>query len=193
MVANLKNKYVTIDKIDAVKHIMYGVVYEPDVQDSQGDAMSAEEIEKMAYGYMLLDDLKATIDTNHDRQSNGSYPVESFLARKGDPDFPEGSWVLAVKVTNPEIWARIEKGDLNGFSFEAMAKKQSKLVEYDITNEVIGETLDTRDHTHFFFVHVNDAGKVTHGITSVDDGHHHTISKGTATDEADGHSHRYTL
>lgn len=36
-------------KADSEKHTVTGIVYEPDTEDSQGDFMTAEEIEKAAH------------------------------------------------------------------------------------------------------------------------------------------------
>lgn len=103
-------------KKKADKHIVLGVVYEPNVRDTDGNFMTAEEIEKMAYRFM--EQLRNTaIDKEHNGET-GSYGtvVESFIAREGDPDFPRGAWILGVHVTDPQTWENIEKGEITGFS-----------------------------------------------------------------------------
>lgn len=103
-------------KRKAEKHIVLGVVYEPDVRDTDGNFMNAKEIEKMAYRFM--EQLRnADIDKEHNGKV-GVYGtvVESFIARDGDPDFPVGAWVLGVHVTDRDTWAAIEKGEVTGFS-----------------------------------------------------------------------------
>lgn len=81
--------------------------------------MTAEDIKKLAHRALKLD-LAVIIDTQHDNVPNGSYPVESFIARSGDPDYTEGAWVMGVKVPDDATWEKVLKGELNGFSFEAM-------------------------------------------------------------------------
>jgi hypothetical protein len=82
--------------------------------------MTAEEIEKMAHGFMKNARTTA-IDLNHDNETNyGCYMVESFIARAGDPDYMPGAWVGVVKVENDRIWKMIRDGELTGFSFEGM-------------------------------------------------------------------------
>jgi hypothetical protein len=77
--------------------------------------MTPAEIEKMAYGFM--ESLRLTqIDKNHDGEANKGVVVESFIARSGDPDFPEGTWALGVHVTDDGTWKAIEKGEITGFS-----------------------------------------------------------------------------
>lgn len=99
----------------AAKQIVYGEVYVPGELDSHGDFMRAETIEKMAQQF-LRSGLVKNIDTEHDMQPNGSEVVESFIARKGDPNFTEGAWVLGVKVNDPQLWAAVQSGEINGFS-----------------------------------------------------------------------------
>lgn len=98
------------------KQIVLGVVYEPDVRDTDGNFMKSEEIEKMAYRFM--EELRNTdIDKEHNGKVGGyGTVVESFIARDGDPDFPAGAWVLGVHVTDDSTWTAIEKGEVTGFS-----------------------------------------------------------------------------
>lgn len=106
---------VPIVKVDAEKRIVLGVVYEPDVRDTDGNFMTAEEIEKMAYGF--LENMRnANIDRNHDDKPQYGVVVESFIARKGDPDFPPGSWVLGTHVIDDETWEAIKSGEITGYS-----------------------------------------------------------------------------
>ena len=106
---------VPIVKVDAEKRIVLGVVYEPDVRDTDGNFMTTTEIEKMAYGF--LENMRNTnIDRNHDDKPNYGVVVESFIARKGDPDFPPGAWVLGTHVTHEETWEAIKSGEITGYS-----------------------------------------------------------------------------
>lgn len=189
---------VSIQKRDNEKQIAYGLVYVPGQTDAHGDAMTAEEIEKMSYSFMKQNGLTERIDTNHDGKSNGSYPVESWIVKEGDPMFPKaehvGGWALGIKVPNVEIWNDIKSGKFGGFSFEAMARKNYRLVEIEVAAEFYGETEPAEDgHTHFFVVAIDDNGRVAGGVTSVDEFHAHQISSGTKTDEEEGHSHRFFL
>lgn len=106
---------VTFAKSAAAKQIAYAIVYEPGVADTQGDFATAKTIEKMAHDFVRNARMQK-IDTEHDMKANGSSVVESFIARKGDPDFPAGAWVVGVHIPNRELWAQIVKGELTGFS-----------------------------------------------------------------------------
>jgi 2'-5' RNA ligase len=102
---------------DDAKQIVYGVVMQPDVADSAGDWQSAEDIEAAAHRY-LAESRKH--DVQHEEEQVAVVPVESFIAPAdmeiaGAPVL-KGSWVMAVKVEDPEVWAAVQKGDLTGFS-----------------------------------------------------------------------------
>lgn len=107
-------------KFDLEKRLVYAEVYLPDMEDAHGHSMTAEEIEKMAHGFMK-NRRTTSIDLNHDNNVEyGCAMVESFIARDGDPDYMPGAWVGVVKVENDEIWKMIKDGEITGFSFEGM-------------------------------------------------------------------------
>lgn len=106
---------VPIMKIDKAKQIVLGVVYEPDVRDTDGNFMTAAEIEKMAYGFM--EQLRGNrIDLEHNEYPTYGTVVESFIAREGDPDFPIGAWVLGTHITDAGTWEAVMKGEITGYS-----------------------------------------------------------------------------
>lgn len=185
--------FVRIKKLDDEKRICFGEVYAPYVLDSHGDFMAPEDIEAMAHRFMQLNNIQRAIDTNHNNQSNGSWPIESFIARKGDPDYTPGAWVLGVKVPDDAVWNAIKRGDLNGYSFEALVYKVAVIVSVDATPDHVGKTEDNEGHSHFFYVKLNSDGKVESGMTSDDEGHSHVIKRGTATEKSQNHSHRIII
>ena len=111
---------VEFKKSDAKQQIVYGEVYKPNVRDSDGNFMTAETIEKMAHDF-LGKARTSHISKNHDGNNDKGYVVESFIVRKGDPDFIEGAWVVGVHVPDIEFWKQIENGTLTGFSIEGIA------------------------------------------------------------------------
>ena len=165
----VREKVVRIGRVDAEKRLIFGEVYAPNTLDTYGEFVTAEDLELMCHRFMgELDNLKETIDTNHDNVPNGCFPVESFIARSGDPDFTVGSWVLGVKVGSDHIWAQIKKGELNGFSFEALVRPVDCTVTLRQQRDLVGETEEADGHTHLFFVQVNEQGRVISGHTSMD-------------------------
>lgn len=102
---------------DDAKRIVYGVVMQPHVPDSQGDWQEPECIEAAAHRY-LAESRKH--DVQHAEQEVAVVPVESFIA-PADMEYAgrpilKGSWVMAVRVDDEEVWSQVTKGDLTGFS-----------------------------------------------------------------------------
>lgn len=187
------DKFVPIKKSDAAKQIVYGEVYSPGVLDSQGEFMSAENIEKMAHDFMRKGLIKA-IDTEHDQNENGSTVVESFVARPGDPDFAEASWVLGVHLPDDQ-WAAVQKGEINGFSMFGRSQREARQLEIEIPDDGIVKGLTAsageKPHFHEYLVRFSPTGEFMGG-EAVGSDHTHRITKGTATDVAQGHSHRFS-
>ena len=85
---------------------------------------TAETIKMIAEKYMR----NKYID-NNDTEHNGKaaedvYVVESWIKeddndksnKYGFKDLPVGTWFVSMKVRNEEVWQRIKKKELNGFS-----------------------------------------------------------------------------
>jgi hypothetical protein len=183
----------SVSKLDESRRLIFGVVYEPNRIDGKGFFMEPEEVEKMAHRFMKLN-LSKSIDTQHDNIPNGSYPVQSFIAREGDPDYAEGSWVLGVKVVDEAIWNDIVDGKLNAFSMEIMVKKQEAVVKYEHVPNQVFQTEPAEDgHWHYGFVEVDEMGRIIKGKTSIVDGHYHDIDLNSITNTSAKHSHRYII
>lgn len=186
-------KWVRIKQVDQEKQIVYGEVYAPGMLDTYGEFMTADDIETMAHRFMQLD-LRAAIDTQHDNIPNGAYPVESFIARENDPDYTEGSWVMGVKIPDQQLWQRVKSGELNGFSFQSLVRPAEVEVDYEVTRDHVGKTESQDDHTHAYYVELDEVGNVVRGITSrAADGHFHEIERASTTEAEHGHSHRFFL
>jgi len=179
----------------ADEQIVYGAVYIPDQVDTDWESMEAEDIRKMAYSFMENGRFDA-IDIMHNREKSGAVVVESFIARNGDPDFDEGTWVLGVRVPE-DIWKDVKAGKLNGFSFNGTVKKVPKKVLMELTKIAIDETELSTDeeilpaHKHAYYVEFNDEGGVVMGFTDEVLGHKHDISGTTVTDVELEHAHRF--
>ncbi|WP_429845307.1 XkdF-like putative serine protease domain-containing protein [Brevibacillus sp. FIR094] len=133
-------KDIRISKTDKAEQIVYGVVYEPDVEDAHGDQMTAEEIKKAAHGFMERQSTY-NIDKQHDLDADKGYVLESYIApidmTLGDQEIKKGSWVAGVKVTDADSWEQIEKGEITGFSMWGVGKRE----------KIEGASSDTDDET----------------------------------------------
>jgi len=183
---------VKIQKADEEQRMVYGEVYSPLKPDVHGEYMDAEAIRKMAYNFMR--ELKlASVDTQHENVlTPGVHVVESFIARDDDATFIPGSWVVGVHVDDDALWEKVKKGELNGFSVEALVIKQEQEVEIEIPDELTGPTSIVQGHSHVFTAKFGEDGKFLGGQTDYVDGHNHRIVTGTVTEVAKGHRHRFS-
>ncbi len=180
-------------------HYVFGEVYAPNIVDTDGESMTAEDIQKMAHDF-IANGLVKSLDTNHNHILNGAEVVESFIARKGDPDYAEGAWVLGVRMTDGELWDAIKAGEINSFSFDATIQKEpseTDLPQYP--SILIGTTYEPVEqdgvpaHTHAYYIELDDKGRVVSGKTSVAEGHSHGIFGMVTTDKTNGHAHRFDV
>lgn len=188
----------SIKKLDAARQLIWSEVYVPMVPDSQGDFMSAQEIEQTAHNFMR-GQRNYNIDTEHNLQKNDSVVIESFIARAGDPDFVPGSWVVGMHIVDPATWAAIEKGEINALSMYGSGGRENAVVEIDIPDDgvVKGDTHDFGGHKHSYALQFDDKGNVVKGCTDevaiAGVKHSHVIKGGTITEPAAGHTHRYSM
>ena len=191
-----------VRKSDEQLQIVWGEVYVPDFPDSDGDFMSATEIRKMEMGFMKHK-LQDSVDKQHSNiLEEGCCVVESFITRKGDPDFPiEGSWVVGMHIESPALWEEVMSGELNGFSMQAKVKSRPKVLELEVPDRIVGKTEATNAqedvHLHSFAVSFSEDGEFRGGETSPhgSDQHKHQILGGSVTQAAGSppHTHRYSF
>jgi hypothetical protein len=183
---------------EGFEQIVMAEVLIPNTPNTYGDIMTEAAIREAAYAFMIAGlNSKIILDIEHDNVdiTGDAYIIESFIAREGDPDFIKGSWVIAVKIESADIWQRVVAGDLNGFSFEALAMMTPVTIENLRPRIVTGITApDLIDgHTHAYAVTLDALNRPLYGSTSMTDGHEHTISRHTITDAANGHTHRFDV
>lgn len=187
-----------VEKVEdgTVYHYVEGEVYRPLQVDTDFETMTAHDIQKMAHRF-VSEGMIDKIDIMHNQMPSGAKVVESFIARKDDPVYPEGSWILKVRMPEGQLWDDIKSGKYNGFSFQATTLKVPKTVLVDIAQIAQGETEPNTDtekiaeHTHEYYVEFDSEGRVTFGVTTTSEGHAHMISGTVTTDQAKGHSHRF--
>ncbi len=125
----VKQKRMKVVKAMGDQQLLYGVVLEPDVIDSQADYVPAAHVEKAAHGYLKkalrgggkVTKLQHRVPAFH-RSKPSVVPVESFIAPM-DFTYPgsnekvkKGSWVLVVHIEDPEVWQEVLDGHWGGFS-----------------------------------------------------------------------------
>ena len=185
---------VPIKKADKKQQIVFAEVYAPMRADSDGEFMDAEGVRKMAYNFMQKQRLDQIDYMHTNKLLKGAHVVESFIARKGDDTFIENAWVVGVYIPDPDDWDKVEKGVWNGFSVEAFIKRELTDIEMEIPPVISGKTYKSEDntHEHTFYVTYDDRGRFLGGVTDKVNGHIHKILRGTRTEDADDHSHRFS-
>jgi len=86
------------------------------------------------------------------KMADKTYVVESWLVEDTFNDksnalgleYPEGTWVITMKVQSDEVWNDIKKGKYKGYSIEGFFEEQLLFAEEDIVlqkiNQIISET-----------------------------------------------------
>jgi hypothetical protein len=168
----------------------------PNVPNSWGDLYSPEAIKDFCYAFSLKG---FGLDVEHDEVDVAGvefFVVESFIARPGDPDFIEGSWVIGVKILDDALWAKVLAGDINGFSFQAEVFMDPLTIIYDSEARIVSGVTepDPLDgHTHTYTVVIGPLNTVLSGGTGSTDNHAHSITGASVTALASGHTHRYQV
>lgn len=177
------------------ERVVFGEVLVPETPNVYNDYWTKESIRHAAY---LFAQQGYGIDLNHDNIDLTGIKVivvETFIARPGDPDFIEGSWVVGMKILDDDLWEAVLNNEINGYSYEAIVEFMEATLTIEDDGIRVGVTEpDINDgHVHEFLVMVDEENRPISGGTSETDGHSHVITTHTVTDEADGHTHRYNL
>lgn len=109
------------DDSEEPERIVFGIVAEPNEEDTQGDWESAEDIQKALYNFM---EGGAIFKMNHKGSAVDAHLLEAFIAPvdyeiEGEA-VKKGSWVQALRV-DADTFSKIEDGTLTGFSMAGTA------------------------------------------------------------------------
>ncbi len=115
-------KAVNVNK-DGEEHYVLGVVLEPDVIDAQQDTYSEAEVRSASERFM---EHHRNMGLMHKGHVNDKVQIlENYIAPSdfhvGDMAVKKGSWMMAVRVNDKDLWAAIKGGDLTGFSIGGSA------------------------------------------------------------------------
>lgn len=122
---------IRIIKTDKLKKFIYGVVYEPNAVDTQGDSATEPLIQTTAHDFLKMG-LVNMVDEQHDFEPGKGKVVESFILRGEDPNFPnvnKGAWCVVIEPDESVIEA-IERGEIGGLSLAGQGsyKKSEELI-----------------------------------------------------------------
>ena len=124
--------------IDDEKQELLGAAMIPDQkiyrQNEAGEEFevffSSNTIRQIAQSFFKRK-FQSNINIEHnDAENADSYVFQSFIIDKAKGisfmDLPDGTWVVGVKVLNPEVWADIKTGKRKGFSVEGVFQLERK-------------------------------------------------------------------
>lgn len=126
-----------IVKADTESHYVTGIVYEPMVEDSQGNYMTEEEIAKAAHWFMKNE---CSVDIQHCfKKADGCEVVESYVAKSdmeidGQP-IKKGTWLMTMEISNADVWDSISKGDITGYSMGGVGDYSLEDVELPVEKQ----------------------------------------------------------
>lgn len=144
---------------DEKKHMITGVVaipqkpiYRRNADGEEYDIVFSEEaIESMAKDFMK-NYRQHEVTLQHEENADGVYLVEQWIksdmvydksiAMGLSRELPVGSWIQTYYVDSNDVWQRIEKGELLGFSLECMLGLEEFEAQLDNknNNDMIDET-----------------------------------------------------
>lgn len=129
----LNKQFIELKTVDEEKRLLLGAALIPNKQIYRKDKkmgeyyiyFSAETIRKAAQVFLKRSNQNnATME--HRTPIDGMSVVESWIVENSkidksalyDFEMPEGTWMIAMKVDNDDVWAKVKAGDIKGFSIE---------------------------------------------------------------------------
>jgi len=117
---------IPIVKINEDERLVLGPVYEPDVQDAQGDSAGPAEIIKACHRFMAE---SRTLGIMHKSKDAGASIVECYIApvsfQLNNHYIRKGTWMLATKIHDDKLWNEIKTGKITGYSMGGRAQAEN--------------------------------------------------------------------
>lgn len=142
----LRGEFLPVSKAERWRQLVYGVVLEPNVLDSQDDYMLAHHVEKTAHNYLKKAIRGASSVAKLQHRAQGFFkskpsivPVESYIAPcdfsyDGMDMIKKGTWVMVMHVEDPGLWQDFLDGKYTGFSVGGSGVRQSMHVPVDLVD-----------------------------------------------------------
>ena len=152
---NAKENNLTLAKVDEEKRLLISPALIPYKQIYRYDAnkdrnyyvyFTADTVRKAAEAYMKHQNTNnATLQ--HEEKVTGVHTVESWIVENSKTDksnlygyeLPVGTWFVAMRVLNDEVWERIKSGELKGLSIEGYFVDKMQTLSKQKYAEPVGE------------------------------------------------------
>lgn len=130
--SKIQEKRIALEQED--KHIVMGAVLIPDMpiyRNQDGEEFyiqfNRDTIETLAHNF-LKEGRNYNFSYQHAMDVEGVSVIESWIVNDPEKDksatygidVPSGTWMMAAKVDNEDLWSKIKSGEAKGFSIEAI-------------------------------------------------------------------------
>ncbi len=149
----LSKHEIELKEVDAEKKILMGAALVPNKQilraDKDGNGYYiyfSEDTIKKASELFLMRSNQNNATLEHKEKLNGMSVVESWVIDNPEMDkskeygfnLPKGTWMIAMKVNNEDIWKDVKSGKVKGFSIEGYFadKYEMSQEKQDIINQL---------------------------------------------------------
>lgn len=151
----LSKHEIELKEVDSEKKILMGAALVPNKQILRADKDGkgyyiyfSEDTIKKASELFLMRSNQNNATYEHKEKLNGMSVVESWVIDNPEMDkskeygfnLPKGTWMIAMKVNNEDIWKDVKAGKVKGFSIEGyFADKYEMSQEKDEKQEIINK------------------------------------------------------
>lgn len=153
----LNKQLIELKSVDEEKRILMGAGLIPDKQIYRRDEENGEfyiyfskETIRKASELFLKRSNQNNATYEHQMKIEGMSVVESWIIEDKEKDksaiygfdLPVGTWMISMKVDNPEVWDKVKAGEVKGFSIEgyfepAQAKLSTDKSDEELLNEIL--------------------------------------------------------
>jgi len=115
------------DALGQEERFVFGVVLVPNEVDAQGDIYDEATVRDAAHSF--LEFFGGGMKIMHSGEAvDGLVVLESYVSKveeeHGGETFPVGTWFLAVRVKDDDLWQAVKRGDFTGFSIGGTAVRE---------------------------------------------------------------------
>jgi hypothetical protein len=151
----LSKHEIELKEVDSEKKILMGAALVPNKQILRADKDGkgyyiyfSEDTIKKASELFLMRSNQNNATYEHKEKLNGMSVVESWVIDNPEMDkskeygfnLPKGTWMIAMKVNNEDIWKDVKAGKVKGFSIEGyFADKYEMSQEKNEREEIINK------------------------------------------------------
>ena len=153
----LKKHEIQLKTINEEKRILMGAALVPKKQIYRRNEKTNEEYYiyfsketiRKASQLFLKKSNQSNATIEHAKKIAGMTVVESWIVESTEKDksalyefnVPEGTWMIAMKVDNDEVWKKVKDGEIKGFSIEGYFAEKVEASKQEFKSVVIDDEL----------------------------------------------------